>query len=86
MQAKLMHQPFPSIATYMTIIRSLTYVDLWGKYDIKSIHSNQYYILLIDNYSCYMTIHFMKAKNQATQNIYDYSTLHVSQIKTLSHT
>ena len=50
-QAKLTHKPFPSTATCTEGIGNLTHMDLLGKYEIHSIHGNQYYILLIDDYS-----------------------------------
>ena len=73
-QAKLTHKPFPSTATRTKGIGNLTHMDLWGKYEIHSIHGNQYYILLIDDYSRYVTVQFLKSKNQATQHICDYMT------------
>ena len=38
----------------------LTHLDLWGKYDIASIHSNRYYLLLVDNATRYVTVEFLK--------------------------
>ena len=48
------------------------HVNLWGKYDIKSINGNQYYLLLIDNAARHITVEFLKKKSQATQKIKDY--------------
>ena len=50
----------------------LTHVDLWGKYDVESIHGNSYYLLLIDDASHFTTVEFLKTKNQAAQKIKDY--------------
>ena len=55
-----------------TKVGELMHVDLWGKYDIKSIYSNQYYLLLIDNTARHITVEFLKRKSQATQKIKDY--------------
>ena len=49
-------------------------MDLWGKYDMASIHGNQYYLLLIDNTVQYITIEFLKTKDQAAQRIMNYIT------------
>lgn len=48
------------------------HTDLWGKYKIKSINRNHYYLLLIDDASQHITIEFLKTKNQATQKIQNY--------------
>ena len=49
-------------------------MDLWGKYDVASIHSNQYYLLLIDDAVQYITVEFLKTKDQAVQRIKNYMT------------
>jgi GAG-pre-integrase domain len=68
-QAKLAHKPFPSTAMRTNTIGILTHIDLWGKYQIQSIHGNQYYILFVDDYTRYVTVQFLKGKNQAVQHI-----------------
>jgi hypothetical protein len=45
-----------------------------GKYDIASIHSNHYYLLMVDDATCYITVKFLKTKDQAIQRIMDYMT------------
>jgi hypothetical protein len=47
----------------------LTHIDLWRKYNITSINSNQYYIVLIDDY---ITIDFLKKKDEAAQKVIEY--------------
>jgi hypothetical protein len=76
-QAKLAHKLFPSTAMQTDTIGILTHIDLWGKYQIQSIHGNQYYILFVDNYSRYVMVQFLKGKNQAVQHIHDY-IMHLS--------
>ena len=49
-------------------------MDLWGKYDVASIHGNQYYLLMIDNAARYITVEFLKTKDQAAQRIMNYMT------------
>jgi hypothetical protein len=47
-------------------------MDLWGKYDIALIHGNSYYLLMIDDATRYITVEFLKTKDQAVQRIKDY--------------
>ena len=70
----MMQKPYPSTATHTTTIGALTHIDLWGKYDIKLPNKNQYYILFVDNYSRYVTVHFLKAKSDASKHVCDYLT------------
>jgi len=49
-------------------------MDLWGKYDVASIHKNQYYLLMIDDAIWYITIEFLKTKDQVVQRIRNYIT------------
>jgi transposase InsO family protein len=49
-------------------------MDLWGKYDISSIHGNQYYLLLVDDATRYVTLYFLKAKSEAGKHIKAYLT------------
>lgn len=53
---------------------NLTHVDLWGKYDVASIHANLYYIVLIDDASRFITVDFLKTKDQASQKVKNYLT------------
>ena len=71
-EAKLFKAPYDPASGAETKIGELTHVDLWGKYDIKSIHGNQYYLLLIDDTTRHITIEFLRKKNQATQKVKDY--------------
>ena len=50
----------------------ITHIDLWGKYDVTSIKGNQYYLLLIDNATRYMTLKFLKVKSDAAHEIQSY--------------
>ncbi len=59
------------------------HVDLWGKYNIASINVNCYYLLLVDNTMCYVTVYFLKTKGQAISKLQHYFTyLHVRGIIT----
>jgi len=52
----------------------LTHADLWGKYDTTSINRSQYYLLLIDDATRYITVKFLKNRNHAAQQIQNYFT------------
>jgi hypothetical protein len=55
-------------------VGELTHIDLWGKYNTTSLYSRQYYILFVDNSSCYTTVEFLEAKSQTSDHIKAYLT------------
>jgi len=73
-EAKLSEAPYGPASGRQTKIGELTHMDLWGKYNMASIHMNQYYLLMIDNAMRYITIEFLKTKDQAAQRIMNYMT------------
>jgi hypothetical protein len=52
----------------------LTHMDLWKKYNVTSIRENQYFLLLIDNTTRYVTLKFLKAKSDAICKVQAYLT------------
>src|SRR5260221_10892236 len=50
----------------------LTHLDLWGKYDIRSLYRNQYFLILVDDATRHMTVAFLKLKNHAVEKVLDY--------------
>lgn len=66
MEAKQTEEPYNKHVERQTKLGELTHMDLWGKYEIRSINGHQYYILFVDDASRYMTTHFLKGKNEAT--------------------
>jgi transposase InsO family protein len=52
----------------------LTHMDVWGKYDVASINSSQYYLLMVDNASRFIMVEFLKTKDQAAQKVKNYFT------------
>ena len=76
-EAKQHVEPFPPMDT-----GELTHIDLWGKYAIKSINSNQYYLLFIDDSKRYTTVEFLKEKSDAAQGVINYSTHLITQGRT----
>jgi hypothetical protein len=73
-EGKLAIKPFEQTATQVKEVGQLTHIDLWGKYDITSLHSHQYYILFIDDFFHYTTIKFLKGKSQASAHVKAYLT------------
>jgi hypothetical protein len=61
-EAKQHVKPFPKVANRTTMPGELTHIDLWGKYAIRSINNNQYYLLMIDDAKRYITVEFIKEK------------------------
>jgi len=52
----------------------LTHIDVWGQYDVASINNFQYYLLLVDDASRYVTVEFLKSKDQVAQKVKNYLT------------
>jgi transposase InsO family protein len=50
----------------------LTHIDLWGKYEIMSINGHQYYIVLVDDAARFITVNFLKRKDEASQMVKNY--------------
>jgi len=73
-EAKLFEAPYGPASGCQTKPGELTHMDLWGKYDVASIHGNQYYLLMIDEATQYITVEFLKTKDQAAQKIMNYMT------------
>jgi hypothetical protein len=69
MEAKQHVEPFPKSTNRSTEAGELTHIDLWGKYAIKSINSNQYYLLFIDDSKRYISVKFLKEKSKAAQEV-----------------
>ena len=73
-EAKQSEKPF-SISTHCTTrLGELTHIDVWGKYDVTSIKGHQYFVLMVDDATCHITIEFLKTKDQAAQKVKDYLT------------
>jgi hypothetical protein len=61
---------FPKVSSRKTKLGELTHINLWGKYTVKSIHGNKYYLLLLDN----ATVKFIKEKLNALDEVIHYLT------------
>ena len=81
-EAKLSEASYGPATDRYTRLGQLTHLDLWGKYNVASIHGNRYYLLLVDDATRYVTVEFLKSKSKAVQRIIEYLT----HLKTLGHT
>ena len=73
-EAKQNVEPFPKENNRKTQTGDLTHIDLWGKYSIKSINGNHYYVVMVDDAQRYISVEFLKEKNQASQAVVNYLT------------
>ena len=71
-EAKQHVKPLPKMSKRNTKPGELTHIDLWGKYVIKSINGNQYYLLFMDDAKQYATIQCLKWKSDSTQGVITY--------------
>jgi hypothetical protein len=71
-KAKLHKEPYNKSTDRHTEPGELTHIDLWGKYDVTSIHGHQYYIAFMDDAVHYLTVEFLKGKNEAAQRVKEY--------------
>ena len=68
-EAKQHVERLPKTSQRNTEPGQLMHIDLWGKYAIKSINGNQYYLLFMDNTKWYTTIQCLKWKSDSTQGV-----------------
>jgi len=73
-EAKQLVIPFNKGMEHESEPGELTHVNVWGKYSVSSINSFQYYLLMVDDASHYVTVEFLKSKDQAVQKLKNYFT------------
>ncbi len=73
-EAKQSVLPFNKKGDNDTHPGDLTHIDVWGKYDIASINGYQYYLLMVDDALWFITVEFLKTKDQAAQKVKNYFT------------
>jgi hypothetical protein len=78
-EAKLHVKPFPKEMRRTTEPGELTHIDLWGKYAVKSINGNKYYLLFVDDAKQYIMVDFVKKKSEAAQGVINYLTHLITQ-------
>jgi len=81
-EAKSHEVPYGSMTKKFTEPGELTHMDLWGKYDVTSIHGNTYYLLMVDDASRHITVEFLKAKSEAIARIKNYIAYLTTRDKT----
>lgn len=84
-EAKQLVKPSPVRTDPIYINKDeLIHIDLWGKYDITSINGHQYYLLLVDDVTHYVTVYFLKGKHEAAYYVKNYLT-HLHTCSTHTH-
>jgi len=73
-QAKQMVKLFGPLIQRNTTLEELTHINLWGKYNISSINGSYYYLLMIDDATRYISLAFLKTKDQAGDKLKQYIT------------
>ena len=73
-EAKQSVIPFNKTVDHDAEPGELTHIDVWGKYSVSSINGSQYYLLMVDDTSRYVTVEFLKSKDQAAQKVKNYFT------------
>jgi hypothetical protein len=73
-EAKQSVIPFNKTVDHDAEPGELTHIDIWGKYSVSSINGFQYYLLMVDDASRYVTVEFLKSKDQAAQKVKNYFT------------
>jgi hypothetical protein len=73
-EAKQTQEPYKKLMRTKRDPGELTHIDVWGKYDTVSIGGYQYYILLVDDGARYVTVHFLKKKDEASSKVMEYLT------------
>ena len=51
-----------------------TYFDLWEKYCVTSLHGNQYFMMIVNDNSRYVTVEPLKKKSNANQHVKNHLT------------
>ena len=74
-------KPFGKPTEKKTEPGELTHINLWGKYSVKSINRNNYYILFIDDSEKFSTTEFLKQKGEASLKVKEYLTYLKTQDK-----
>ena len=78
-EAKQHVKPFNKEAHQESEPGELTHIDLWGKYAVRSIQGNYYYVVLVDDASRRVAVHYLKEKNQAARYIKNYLATLITQ-------
>jgi transposase InsO family protein len=78
-EAKQHVEKFLNATHQNTKLGELTHIDLWGKYTIKSINNNQYYLLFVDDTTRHIMVDFIKEKSDALQGVINYLTHLITQ-------
>ena len=65
--AKQKRLSFPISTSKSKKCFDLIHVDIWGPYSIPSIHGHKYFVTIVDDYSRYTWIFFLKQKSEVVK-------------------
>ena len=71
-EAKQHIELFPKLSIRNTEPGELMHIDLWGKYMIRSINGNQYYLLFVYDAKRFATVECIKKKSDTGQLVINY--------------
>ena len=72
--------PFPNFETTYREPLQLVEYDLWGPSPIFSNHGYKYYVIVVDVYSRFTWIYFIKNKSQAHESFVHFKTQAKNQL------
>ena len=71
-ESKMAEEPYRGLPERQMNPGALTHIDVWGKYDVTSINGHQYYLPFVDDTTRYITVNFLKRKDEASARVKDY--------------
>lgn len=74
--------PFPNSVTHSNAPFKILHVDIWGPFSIISVLGHKYFLTLVDDYSRYTWVTFLKTKGQAKNSIIQFVAYIENQFNT----
>ncbi|CAI7838782.1 unnamed protein product [Closterium sp. NIES-53] len=80
--SKLREQPHPPTESTSTTPLDRVHMDLWGPAPVRSRGGHFYFLVIVDDYSRYVSVHLLSAKSEAPPIIMEWARQAHSQFKT----
>ncbi|CAI7867585.1 unnamed protein product, partial [Closterium sp. NIES-54] len=81
-QSKLQEQPHPPTESTSTAPLDRVHMDLWGPAPVRSRGGHFYFLVIVDDYSRYVSVHLLTAKSEAPAIIMEWARQAHSHFKT----
>ncbi|CAI7837476.1 unnamed protein product [Closterium sp. NIES-53] len=81
-QSKLREQPHPPTESTSTAPLDRVHMDLWGPTPVRSRGGHFYFLVIVDDYSRYVSVHLLTAKTEAPAIIMEWARQAHSHFKT----